>query len=115
MTSSDGEVESACFYAGMKMMSCPPPADMEAVRTKDWKYVRYFRSDKSQYGEEDVDFRGRQPDFEQFFDLNDDPGEEVNLIAEPGLQERIGDFRERCSQHSTALVLARQDTQTYPR
>ena len=88
---------------------------VEAVRTKDWKYVRYFRSDKPQYGEEDVDFRGRQPDFEQFFDLTDDPGEEVNLIAEPGLQERIGDFRERCSQHSAALVLARQDTQTFPR
>lgn len=88
---------------------------MEAVRTKDWKYVRYFRSDKSQYGEADVDFRGRQPDFEQFFDLNDDPGEESNLIAEPDLQERIEGFRDRCKQHSAALVLARQDTETYPR
>ena len=88
---------------------------MEAVRTKDWKYVRFFRSNKAQYGEQDVDFRGRQPDFEQFFELNDDPGEETNLVAEPALQGRIEGFRERCRQHSAALVLARQDTETYPR
>ena len=35
---------------------------MEAVRTKDWKYVRYFRSDTSQYTAKDVDFTGREPD-----------------------------------------------------
>ena len=109
----DAEWRDEIFIESLFLLRTGPY--MEAVRTKDWKYVRYFRSDKAQYSEQDVDFRGRQPDFEQFFDLSNDPGEETNLIAEPSLQERVERLRERCRQHSAALVLARQDTETYPR
>ncbi|MXY68948.1 MAG: sulfatase-like hydrolase/transferase [Acidobacteriia bacterium] len=109
----DAEWRDEIFIESLFLLRTGPY--MEAVRTKDWKYVRFFRSDKAQYGEQDVDFRGRQPDFEQFFDLNNDPGEETNLIAAPSLLGRIQEFRERCRQHSAALVLARQDTETYPR
>ncbi|MDE0110193.1 MAG: hypothetical protein OXN96_20495 [Bryobacterales bacterium] len=75
-------------------------------RSRDWKYVRYFRS-KAQYGEYDVDCRERWPDSEQFLDLKNDPAEETDLVAEPRLQGRIREFRERCEQHYAALVLAR--------
>ena len=88
---------------------------MEAVRTKEWKYVRYFKSDSSQYGEEDVDFQGREPDFEQLFDLINDPGEERNLIRDAAHDALIDRLRESCRAQSEALVAARTDTATYPR
>lgn len=88
---------------------------MEAIRTKEWKYVRYFPSGKAQYAEEDTDFKGQEPAFEQLFDLVKDPGELVNLIADESQVERVESFRERCKQHSAALVQARADTATYPR
>ena len=108
----DAEWRDEIFIESLFLLRTGPY--MEAVRTKDWKYVRYFRSDKAQYSEQDVDFRGRQPDFEQFFDLSGDPGEETNLIAEPNLQERVERLRERCRQHSAALVLARKDHRDLP-
>lgn len=88
---------------------------MEAVRTKEWKYVRYFPSDKAQYAEEDTNFEGLEPAFEQLFDLVNDPGELVNLVSDESQLERVESFRERAQQHSAALVRARSDTLTYPR
>ena len=88
---------------------------MEAVRTKDWKYVRYFRSDTSQYTAKDVDFEGREPDFEQLFDLVNDPAEERNLIEDASQAARIAAFRERSKQYSAELVRASKDMKKYPR
>ena len=88
---------------------------MEAVRTKDWKYVRYFRSDTSQYTAKDVDFTRREPDFEQLFDLVNDPAEERNLIEDASQAARIAAFRERSKQYSAELVQASKDLETYPR
>ena len=88
---------------------------IEAVRTKEWKYVRFFKSDSSEYGEDDVDFRRREPDFEQLFDLFNDPGEERNLISDEAHEARVEDFRDRCREQSEALVLDRENTETYPR
>ena len=88
---------------------------MEAVRTKDWKYVRYFLSDTSQYTAKDVDFTGREPDFEQLFDLVNDPAEERNLIGDASQAARIAAFRERSKQYSAELVQASKDLETYPR
>ncbi len=88
---------------------------MESVRTKDWKYVRFFKSDIATYTEGDVDFSGREPDFEQLFDLRNDPGETVNLSAEPDQSERMADFRDRCRQYSESLVRDRSDTTRFPR
>ena len=82
---------------------------MEAVRTKEWKYVRYFPNPGEQYDEADVDFQGRAPAFEQFFDLVHDPAEEENLILDAAQQERVEHFRERCRLHSAALVEARRE------
>ena len=88
---------------------------MEAVRTKEWKYVRFFPSSQSQYVEADTDFEGKEPAFEQLFDLVNDPTELHNMIADESQAGRIEAFRERCKRHSAALFLARSDTETYPR
>ena len=88
---------------------------MEAVRTKGWKYVRYFRSDSASYGETNVDFTGREPDFEQLFDLAADPSEERNLVSDQGHAERLEAMRASCRRHSAALVQARADLESFPR
>lgn len=88
---------------------------MEAVRTKQWKYVRFFPSSQSQYVEADTNFEGKEPAFEQLFDLVNDPSELHNMIADESQAGRVEAFRERCKRHSAALVLARSDTGTYPR
>ncbi len=88
---------------------------MEAVRTKRWKYVRYFRSDSASYGEEDVDFSGREPDFEQLFDLSADPGEVRNLAGDPAHADRLEEMRQSCARQSALLVRARQDVGRFPR
>lgn len=88
---------------------------IEAVRTQDWKHVRYFRSGESTYGEEDGAFSGREADFEQPFDLRNDPDEAHNVVAEERNADRVAAFRPRCKDLSAALVRARADRQTYPR
>lgn len=113
MENPDMEWRDEIFIESLFLLRTGP--FMEAVRTKDWKYVRYFPSDKSQYNEGDTDFGGLEPVFEQLFDLVNDPAEENNLIADESQSERIEAFRERCKQHSAALVRARADTETYPR
>lgn len=113
MANPDDEWREEIFLESLFLLRTGPY--MEAVRTKEWKYVRYFKSDKAQYAEADVDFEGREPDFEQFFDLVNDPGEESNLIAEPAHAGRIADFRQRCREQSQSMVAARTDIGTYPR
>jgi len=51
----------------------------EGVRMGKWKYVRMFDG-VGNYKEDDVDFDGREPEFEMLFDLDADPGETNNLI-----------------------------------
>lgn len=113
MADPEGEWRDEIFVESLFLMRTGP--FMEAVRTSQWKYVRFFKSESSEYGEADVDFEGREPDFEQFFDLVNDPGEEQNLAADPDRQDLIDGFRTRCQAYSRALVQARADTQTYPR
>ena len=105
MASPDDEWRDEIFLESLFLLRTGPY--MEAVRTKEWKYVRYFKSDKAQYNEADVNFEGREPDFEQFFDLVNDPSEERNLIAESAHAGRIADSRERCRMHSQSMVAAR--------
>jgi arylsulfatase A-like enzyme len=55
-----------------------PP--VEGVRNERWKYARYV---------------GMQKPFEELYDLHADPGEQRNLAAEPGAQERLTAMRVR--------------------
>ncbi len=54
----------------------------EGVVDGKWKYIRMFQIEKGKYSETDLDFSNRKPDFEQLFNLEDDPEERNNLIEE---------------------------------
>jgi N-acetylglucosamine-6-sulfatase len=47
----------------------------QAVRTKDWKYVRYVGLDTD--------------DMNELYDLENDPGEEFNLYKNPAYQQQL--------------------------
>ncbi len=87
----------------------------ESVRTKDWKYIRYFArtEDPSQTGP----FRGtldnyiecltsplngEQAVYEELFDLVNDPGEVHNLAGDKTANTKLNELRERI------LVLGRE-------
>lgn len=87
----------------------------ESVRTKDWKYIRYFKrtEDPSQNGpfRSTLDnyiecltstINGEQPIYEELFNLKDDPGEVHNLVNESSCATKLDELRER------VLVLSRE-------
>jgi arylsulfatase A-like enzyme len=74
----------------------------EGIRQGKWKYIRMFDG-KAAYLEEDVDFRDRKPDFEQLFNLEEDPGEYLNLIDEYEGSAFLQDTREKCMKYSNDL------------
>ena len=80
----------------------------EGVRQGKWKYIRMYDG-KVNYREEDVDFYGRTPDFEQLFDLEADPGEYVNLIEEFEGTELLRVLRSKCRNLSHNLNQQRSD------
>ena len=53
----------------------------EGVRSKDWKYIRYFEQD---------------PIYEEFYDLKNDPYERDNLSKDPNYFEKLNSIRQRC-------------------
>jgi arylsulfatase A-like enzyme len=70
---------------------------MEAVRTHEWKYIRYF--DKKNEGKYvdyiDASIKGEQPIYEELFDLMNDPEERVNLISDPTKSKVVDKLRKR--------------------
>ncbi len=74
----------------------------EGLRQGDWKYIRMFDG-VARYTEKDVDFRNRTPDFEQLFDLRDDPAERINLIAQYEGTDLLSQLRQKTAAHSTSL------------
>ncbi len=67
------------------MMTIQNYPRIEAVRTHKWKYIRYFDKKKDQlYADMSVaSIKGEQPIYEELFDLENDPQEINNVIAEP--------------------------------
>ena len=53
----------------------------EGLRTRDWKYIRYLD----------------HPEYEELYDLRDDPREEKNLARDEGHARFLLELRERCS------------------
>ena len=80
----------------------------EGIRKGKWKYIRMFDGVEP-YSEKDTDFRGRTPDFEQLFDLENDPGEMVNLIAEYEDKAVLSDLRSACQNGSDELNIRRTE------
>jgi len=81
---------------------------IEAVRTRRFKYVRYFANPGSFYNDRQVDFAGKTPVFEQLFDLRADPMEKTNLLADPKHRDVLNDLRRRCRKRSAELVALRK-------
>ncbi|MFK8053818.1 MAG: sulfatase-like hydrolase/transferase [Woeseiaceae bacterium] len=68
---------------------------IEAVRTQDWKYVRYLEPSGCPYDESHLDFSDANVLYEQLFDLREDPGERTNLIAESQYEAKLATLRAR--------------------
>ncbi len=73
---------------------------MEAVRSKDWKYIRYFSKEKDQRHILSLiaPFLGEKPIYEELFDLQNDPYERNNLAGKADKQDVLEMFRSRCSE-----------------
>jgi len=74
----------------------------EGIRKGRWKYIRMYDG-VGRYSEKNTDFSGRAPDFEQLFDLEEDPAEKNNLIKEYEGKDLLSDLREVCQRESSAL------------
>jgi arylsulfatase A-like enzyme len=73
---------------------------MEAVRSKDWKYIRYFSKEKDQRHILSLiaPILGEKPIYEELFDLQNDPYERNNLAGKADSQEVLERFKSRCSE-----------------
>ena len=73
---------------------------MEAVRSKDWKYIRYYGKEKDQRHILSLiaPILGEKPIYEELFDLRHDPYERHNLAGHEDKQEVLEMFRRRCAE-----------------
>jgi arylsulfatase A-like enzyme len=78
----------------------------EGIRRGPWKYVRMF--DGKKHTDANVDFGDRQPDFEQLFNLNSDPGEYNNLVTDYADNPLLEELRESCRRRSQQINKARR-------
>lgn len=106
-----------------------PP--IESVRTHEWKYIRYFKNDRSLFANVDpknpypvlpeqveayarwltASIRGEQPVYEELFHLPSDPQENVNLAGRPAYQAVLERMRAECQR---LVTLAKGDLDTPP-
>jgi arylsulfatase A-like enzyme len=70
---------------------------MEGVRTQKWKYIRYFDKKKDQsYAKMSVaSINGEKAIYEELFDLENDPNESKNVIADPKNSEILEFLRNK--------------------
>jgi len=78
---------------------------MEAVRGKNWKYIRYFsrEHDREKYLPE-ASINGEQPIYEELFDLKRDPKEQKHLAKVPEYESVLEEHRTRCQVLVTELA-----------
>ncbi len=81
---------------------------MEGVREGKWKYIRFFVHGKEGHTEADLNFGNRKPDFEQLFNLEEDPTEHNNLISAYEGKEFLDNLRKKCAVYSSDLNKERQ-------
>lgn len=95
----------------------------ESARTAEWKYIRYFATDRGLFGavageaeggavsESTADayhrwltasIRGEKPVYEELFHLTTDPDEAVNLAMDPRHAATLADLRAQCQRLVTA-------------
>jgi len=71
---------------------------IEAVRSNNWKYIRYFSKEKDQHHILSLisPLLGEEPVYEELYNLTNDPGETNNVIDYPENAETLERLRERC-------------------
>lgn len=104
----------------------------ESVRTRDWKYIRYFANDRSLFssstGEGEggpvsdelaatyarwltASIRGERPVYEELYDLRSDPDEAVNLATDLRHAGVLAEMRAHCQR---LVAAAKGDPGTPP-
>lgn len=81
---------------------------LEGIRTEDWKYIRMYDG-VLDYTEEDVDFAGKEPAFEQLFNLKEDPEEKKNLIGDYDNSKLLSKLREKVKAYSRDINQQREE------
>lgn len=79
----------------------------EGMRQGKWKYIRMYDG-VGKYAENDVDFKGRTPEFEMLFDLDADPKEMNNLAQEMADSSILAELRKKTAAHSVAMNQRRE-------
>ncbi|GAB5561536.1 MAG: sulfatase [Synoicihabitans sp.] len=89
---------------------------IESVRTKEWKYIRYFENDRTQFQNLTTktpyvvtpiqaqtyahwltaSIKGEAPVYEELFHLASDPQETTNLVDRPAYQLKLAELRAEC-------------------
>lgn len=80
----------------------------EGIRQGDWKYIRMYKG-VNPYDESNIDFEGRLPDYEQLFNLKDDPEEKYNLINKYDNSEMLNTLRNKVNTCSDSLNKQRSE------
>lgn len=80
----------------------------EGIREGPWKYIRMFKG-VTNYKENDVDFSDQTPDFEQLFNIEEDPMEVINLIHKYEGTEVLEKLRIKCARYSNGLNTKRSE------
>lgn len=80
----------------------------EGIRIGDWKYIRMFDG-VNPYNETHLEFSARSPDFEQLFDLSDDPDEKNNLINEYQHSAMLDSLRTKVARYSMEMNQQREN------
>ena len=81
---------------------------LEGIRTEEWKYIRMYDG-VAYYLEEDLNFENKKPNFEQLFNLKEDPGEMNNLINEYQDSSLLVNLREKVQSYSQELNQQREE------
>ncbi len=80
----------------------------EGIRRGTWKYIRMYDG-VHPYQEDDLHFSGREPGFEQLFNLRKDPAERTNLIKKYEGTDLLESLREKVNRHSRKLNARRRE------
>jgi arylsulfatase len=86
---------------------------IEGVRSRDFKYIRYFdkKKDKRHILALTASIQGEPPIYEELYDLKKDPNETSNLVDSPVHAEMLASFRKRCQE----LVVEAKGSDDYPK
>ncbi|MEJ6604308.1 MAG: sulfatase-like hydrolase/transferase, partial [Opitutaceae bacterium] len=104
---------------------------IESVRTKAWKYIRYFKNDRTQFASVTkktqytvtptqadhyaqwltASIKGEQPVYEELFHLASDPKETTNLAGRPAYTAKLAELRAECQR---LVTMAKGDVNAAP-